>query len=78
MKIYLVKLPPFGEDSDKFFTVGKIYDGDLSLTMYDPNTLQPAPATYLVKCDGGYLRKVDAEYFITVDEWRQIQLDKIL
>jgi hypothetical protein len=78
MKLYLTKLPPFGYNSEELFTVGKWYEGDLTPTIYDPQTLQPAPASYIVNCNDGYNRKVDALYFITLEEWRERQLNKIL
>ena len=78
MKLYLTKLPPFGYNSEELFTVGKWYEGDLVPTIYDPQTLQPAPASYIVKCNDGYNRKIDALYFITLEEWRERQLNKIL
>jgi hypothetical protein len=43
IKLYLLILPPFGWNSDEFFTVGKIYEGDFTPTEYDPQTLKPAP-----------------------------------
>jgi hypothetical protein len=64
-------------NSEELFTVGKCYDGDLVPTIYDPQTLQPAPASYVVRCDDGYNRKVDALYFITLEEWRQKKLEEL-
>jgi hypothetical protein len=83
MKLVLIKKPihinpPFPTyNSEELLTVGKCYDGDLVPTIYDPQTLQPAPASYIVKCDDGYNRKVDALYFITLEEWRQKKLEEI-
>jgi hypothetical protein len=77
MKIYLIKIPPFGSQSIEFLTVGEWYDGDLAPIMYDPQTLQPTLASYVVKCNDGYLRKVGAEYFITLEEWREIKLNEL-
>ena len=78
MKIYLISLPPFGNESSEIFTIGKIYEADLIPIFYDEHTLQPIPASYIVRCDDGYLRKVNAEYFITLEEWRENQLNKLL
>ena len=47
MKLYLTKIPPFGYNSEELFTVGKWYEGDLVPTIYDPQTLKPAPASYI-------------------------------
>lgn len=57
---------------------GKIYDGELTPTMYDPNTFQPAKPHYIIKCDDGKFRKFMAEHFITLEEWREKQLEKLL
>ena len=59
-------------------TLGKWYNGELTPTMYDPQTLQPADPSYIVTCDDGKMRKVDAKHFITLEEWRGSQLDKVL
>lgn len=77
MKLYLTKLP-FDYNSSELFTVGKCYEGDLTPIMYDPQTLQPAPPSYIVKCNDGNFRKVNCEYFITLEEFRERQLNKIL
>ena len=77
IKLYLLILPPFGWNSDEFFTVGKIYEGDFTPTEYDPHTFQVVPPHYVVRCDDGYLRKVPAEYFITLEEWRERQLNDL-
>ena len=93
MKLYLTKLPPFGYygkyggsldlfstegTENELFTVGKWYEGELVPTIYDPQTLQPAPASYIVNCNDGYNRKIDALYFITLEEWRERQLNKLI
>jgi len=45
--------------------------------MYDPQTLQPISPSYVVKCNDGFIRKVDAEYFITQEEWRERKLNEL-
>ena len=82
MKIYLIKMP-FRRDihsvyGSELLTLGEIYEGDLCPTMYDPQTLQPAPPSYVVKCNDDKWRKVGGEYFITLEEWREQQINKIL
>ena len=67
-----------GYPPDVYLEIGKIYDGELTPTMYDPNTFQPAKPHYIIKCDDGKFRKFMAEHFITLEEWREKQLDKIL
>jgi hypothetical protein len=74
MKLYLIKMPPFGWNSDEFFTINKCYDVDPTPTQYDPQTLQPSLPSYIVRCDDGYIRKVDIEYFITQEEWIEKKL----
>ena len=63
---------------DNYLTKGKIYKGDLIPTMYDPQTLEPAEPSYIIKCDDGKFRKFFASLFITIEEWRESQLNKIL
>jgi len=78
MKIVLIKIPPFGHMSEDLFTIGNVYSGELSPKLYDPNTLVLKPPAYIVKCNDGKLRKVEAEFFITLEEWREIKLKQIL
>ena len=82
MKLILITDPelviPMGLTPDTYLTKGKVYEGDLTPTMYDPQTLQPAKPSYIVKCDDGKFRKFMTEHFLTLEEWRQTQLDKIL
>ena len=58
--------------------VGKIYEGELTPKIYDPQTLELAAPCYIVKCDDGKYRKFEAKYFMTLEEWRGSQLDKML
>ena len=81
MKLYLIKMPPFGYDSGEFFTINKWYDGDLTPIIYNPilklgATLE-GKRGYVVICDDGYTRKVDIEYFITQEEFRENQLKEL-
>jgi hypothetical protein len=78
MKLYLVSLPKINS-ADEFFTVGNTYEGDFAPTTYDPQTLQTSTRKYyIVKCDIDKWIKVDTHYFITLDEWRERQINKIL
>ena len=83
MKLYLIKMPPFGYDSGELFTINKWYEGDLTPTMYDPQTLQPEIPSlqilkgYIVKCNDGNYRKVGNGYFITQDQLREIKLNEL-
>lgn len=81
MKLYLIKMPPFGLNSDELFTINKWYDGDLTpqkvqeiQNIFNPTTFK---FFYVVKCNDGFIRKVDAEYFITQEEWRERQLNEL-
>jgi hypothetical protein len=81
MKLYLIKIPPiyqqFDLESIQLFTLYKWYDGELTPTLYDPQTLQPAPKSYIVKCNNGNFAKVDCEYFMTLEEWRELKLKEL-
>jgi hypothetical protein len=77
MKIYLIK--EFWDESWKeVLPVNNWYEGYLTPTIYDPQTLQPVPPSYIIKCSDGNVRKVGGEYFITQEEWRERQLNQIL
>lgn len=77
MRIYLIK--EFWDESWKeVLPVNNWYDGDLTPTIYDPQTLQPSPPAYIIKCSDGNFRKVDADHFLTKEEWRERQLNQIL
>ena len=69
---------PMGLKPNTYLTKGKVYEGDLTPTMYDPQTLEPAAPCYIVKCDDSKFRKFEAKHFMTLEEWREKQLDKIL
>jgi hypothetical protein len=76
-------MPPFGYDSGEFFTINKWYEGDLTPIIYNLIALTRAETTlegkqgYVVICDDGYTRKVDIEYFITQEEWRERRLNEL-
>ena len=82
MKIVLIKMPPrrniHSVYGSELLTLGETYDGDLTPTMYDPQTLQPSTPSYVVKCNDDKWRKVGGEYFITLEDWREQQLNKIV
>lgn len=61
-----------------FLTLGNSYEGDLTPTMINPNTYLPAPPSYVIKCDDGMFRKFDAEFFITEQEWKQMNRENKL
>ena len=77
MRIYLIK--EFSDESwNEILPVNNWYEGELTPTMYDPQTLQPAPPAYIIKCSDGNFRKVDADHFLTQEELRERQLNQIL
>lgn len=63
---------------DIYLEKGKIYEAiSKAPTIYDPQTLKPSEPFYIVKCDDGKYRKLMAEHFLTLEEWRESQLNKI-
>jgi hypothetical protein len=72
-KLYLI-----GEPNIDHLTPNKSYNGTLGLKIYDPNTFEVLPPYYVIECDDGNFRKVDAKYFIPLSNWREQQLNKIL
>jgi hypothetical protein len=55
-----------------------MYEGDFTPTIYDPQTLKPSEPSYTIKCDDGKYRKFMTEHFLTLEEYRNQKLDKIL
>ena len=60
-----------------YLTVGKCYEAAFTPLLYDPNTFE-AVRFYIIYCDDGYARKFPMNYFITLEEYRDLQLEKIL
>lgn len=59
---------------DHILIKGKMYECELTPTMYDPNTFQPAAASYIVTCEDGKFRKYDVEHFRDIVE---VRVDKL-
>ena len=60
-------------------TVGKCYEVTFAPLLYDPKTGEAeAVRYYIIYCDDGYARKFPMNYFITLEEYRDLQLEKIL
>ena len=57
---------------------GNFYEGELTPVMYDPVTLKPVAPSYVIKCDDGKWRKIDAKHFMTIEEFREQQINKVL
>jgi hypothetical protein len=56
---------------------GKVYKGDFTPTMYDPNTLMPVPKGVVICCEDGKMRKFEASDFYTLEDWRDQKLNEI-
>jgi hypothetical protein len=85
MKLVLIKVPwqsnnlntKIKDYGSELLTLGETYEGELTPTIYDPQTLQPASPSYVVKCNDDNFRKVDAKYFITLEELREKKLNEL-
>jgi hypothetical protein len=77
MRVYLIK-EFWDENWKEVLPVNNWYEAELTPTMYDSQTLQPAPPAYIVKCNDGKFRKADGGHFLTEEEWRERQLNQIL
>jgi len=76
MKLYLIK--EFSDESWKeVLPVNNWYEGELTPTIYDPQTLQPAPRHYIIKCSDGKFRKAGVEHFLTQEEFREMKLKEL-
>ena len=62
---------------DNILIMGKMYECELTPTIYDPMTFEPAPPSYVVKCEDGMLRKYNADNFLTISEVREIKLKEL-
>lgn len=56
---------------------GNIYIGEEVPLMFNPDTFQAEPKAYIIKCDDGKYRKVMADCFLTIDELRELKLNKL-
>ena len=48
---------------------GNVYEGELTPKLYDPFTFKEVSKSYIVRCDDGKFRKVEAECFIPLREY---------
>ena len=62
---------------DHILIMGNMYECELTPTMYDPTTLQPAKPSYIVTCEDGKFRKYAAEHFRDIVEWREEKLKEL-
>jgi hypothetical protein len=83
IKLYLKEIPhSYGIILDAYLNIGNVYEGELCPVIYDPyksspGNLQPVPPSYVIKCDDGKWRKVDASFFITFEEMRNEKLNDL-
>ena len=68
---------PFDIILDDYLKIGNVYEGQLCPTMCDPYTLQPVSPSYIIKCNDGKWRKVDASFFLTLEEIRDNKLSEL-
>jgi hypothetical protein len=62
---------------DNILIMGKMYECELTPTIYDPTTLNPAKPSYVVKCEDGKFRKYDAKHFKDIQEVREDKLKEL-
>jgi len=67
---------PFG-GIDNILIMGKMYECELTPTLYDPTTLNPAKPSYVVKCEDGKFRRYNAEHFRDIQEVREGKLKEL-
>lgn len=63
-------------EADGHLVINKIYDAELTHIMYDPVTFYPKQFLK-IKCEDNVWRRFQKKLFISVDEWRERQLNKI-
>ncbi len=62
---------------DQILIMGKIYECELTPTIYDPMTFKPDKPSYVVKCEDGKFRKYYAENFKDIQEARDEKLKEL-
>jgi len=75
-KIEVSMSNPFG-GVNHILIMGKMYECEITPTIYDPNTYNPAKPSYVVTCEDGKFRKYDADHFITLTELRETKLNEL-
>lgn len=78
MKVVCIK--KYG-DYDKFpISMGKIYDLFELPIIHDPQTLQPCPQGYIIKCDDNMSRRInnlELDHFMKIEDYRNNRLESI-
>ena len=62
---------------DHILKVGSMYECELTPTLYDPTTFEPAAPSYIVACEDGKFRKYYTEYFRDIVEMREQKLKEL-
>jgi hypothetical protein len=62
---------------DNILIMGKMYECELTPTIYDPMTFKPAPPSYVVKCEDGKFRKYEVVNFKDIQEVREDKLKEL-
>lgn len=62
---------------DNILIMGNWYKCELTPTIYDPITLNPAEPYYIVTCEDGKFRKYKADNFLTLAEVRETKLNEL-
>lgn len=65
------------EDHRKYLIPGNVYEVTETPRMYDPHTFQPIKG-YIVTTPDNKTFKVNIDLFMTIEEFRDIKLNKIL
>lgn len=81
IKLVCISTLPYFKNEDLYKTyVNKdsIYEGSLTPQTYDPETMLPLPENYIITCNDGHARIISKKHFITLQEWREQQINEIL
>ena len=78
MKLVCLRDFAFNPNRDLYVNKDSIYEGDLTPTIYDKKSFEPLPKKYYIICNDGFGRVLEAEHFITLQEWREQQINEIL
>jgi hypothetical protein len=63
-------------DSRLQITKNKVYLGSETPKMYYLNTFQLGPKSYIIGCDDGKFRRLDAMFFLTIEMKEEIYIQK--
>lgn len=66
-----------GLSTDDILTIGKLYNGNKTPALIDPATHKLIKDAYIIMCDDNILRRIDTDFFITLNEFRHKQLNEL-